>query len=427
MAEPLERGTRQRGGRRGAAAGGLALGAWLLAACSPEAPMPGAASPTPGRVGRFGSLRDFVLYERRGPTGGTSPAWFFLDRFEVTRADWATFANTPAGRAVGARAETPSTDAALPVGLVDLAQARAFAAWRFARLPRVAEWRFATTSDGRNDFPWGGRADATRANTSELGLGEPTPVGTFESGRLANGPYDLVGNVSEWTESVPPSWCTVVALPAATAEGDIDRDIDRDMEREARAPFREYLRLAAAAAGEEIEPDEEIEHARRKARRAAATDVVEMSWGFAQGRREALRIAALAVWQEVGGLVPAVFAVAGAGADVPREVVGADYLTPMADRGIPLMIEAVPAGDRRLRIGLRLATTPHELLAALVASDAVPTAVELDQLRRFVQRERHRVALTAAWPEVARAATAEQLARPLGKALAGLLAPRAGG
>lgn len=415
--------TRERGVLVGA--GGLLLGAWLLTACAPGQPILGADAPTPGRVGRFGSLRDFVLFERPGPGGGSAGAsWFFLDRFEVTRADWAAFAITPAGRAVEAHAEPPSGDAALPVGLVDLAQARAFAAWRFARLPRVAEWSIATggtespiasASDAGNPFPWGRREDATRANTGELGLGEPTPVGTFESGRRAYGaPYDLIGNVSEWTETVPTSWCSSVTLTTEEAAADITRDIDRDIELEAAADaLMRGLRWSALGY--------DIARSRHEWRLAAAGDVVEMSWGFAAGRRQAMRMAALAVWQQAGGLVPAVFAVAGAGDIVPREVVGADYLTLMTER-----VEAVTAGDRRLRTGLRLCTTPGELLAALLATDAVPTAADLEQLRRFVDRDRHHAALSAAWPEVARAATAEQLARPLGKALGGLLAPRVG-
>ena len=31
-------------------------------------------------------------------------------------------------------------------------------------------------------------------------------MGTFESGRRGDGPYDLVGNVSEWTETPTPRW-----------------------------------------------------------------------------------------------------------------------------------------------------------------------------------------------------------------------------
>ena len=54
----------------------------------------------------------------------------------------------------------------------------------------------------------------------EIMDGEATPVGTFESGRRAGSdtPYDLVGNVREWSESVPASWCEQdLEVPASFA------------------------------------------------------------------------------------------------------------------------------------------------------------------------------------------------------------------
>jgi hypothetical protein len=299
----------------------------LLAACTPEA---AGSAGTPPREGRFGSLRDFVLIVRLDQE---RPAALFFDRFEVTRADWVAFAASPDGRAVGAEAADCSGDPALPVGGVDLAQARAFARWRFARLPRQDEWA-AVVGDGRHRFPWGSREDPTRANTGELGLGEPTPVGTFESGRRTGGdqPYDLIGNVGEWTESVAGGW---------TADG--------------------------------LDPEA----------------------SFPVARRRVLRTPALAVWQWPGGMVPLVFAVAAAGGAVPREVVGADFLSPM-----DVSAEAVPAGDRRQRTGLRLCTTPRELLLALLAEPVVARGADIEQLRRFVRRGAHREALAAAWRSI---------------------------
>jgi hypothetical protein len=306
-----------------------ALVAALLAAvvgCGGAVPSP--AGGTPPRAGRFGSLRDFVLFERS--VDGRQQD-LFVDRFEVTRQDWLEFAGTVAGRAVAADTAALYGDPTLPVGRVDLVQARAFARWRFARLLRSDEWRHAAGGDGRNRFPWGSREDAARTNTAELGLGEPTPVGTFESGRRIEGdqPYDLVGNVSEWTESVPLSWCDEGLDPVG---------------------------------------------------------------GFTSCRRRALAMPSLAVWQGVGGLLPAVFAVGVGGPEVPREVVGADFQTSMV-----AAVEAVAAGDRRLRTGLRLVATPVELLTALLRSGGDARPDDLEQVRRFCRRGRHRPVLVAAW------------------------------
>lgn len=362
---------------RGARSGGcgLPLPALALLAAAACAPPPAGeineSSPTPPRVGRFGSLRDFFLIERPMPPGGEpqrGPTFYFLDRFEVTRADWLAFAATPEGRAVGADDAATGGDLALPVGRVDLAQARAFARWRFARLPRRDEWLFATVGDGRNDFPWGSKVDATRANTGELGLGEPTPVGTFESGRRADGwPYDLVGNVSEWTESVPWSWCE-----------------DPGIGEVGSPPMR----------GEAL------------------------GWQW----RVVLRTPALAAWQGPGGIVSLAWAAAAGGGQVPHDVVGADFLTPM-----PVQMESVLAGDRRLRTGLRVCTTPKELLRALATAAVEPGPDDLEQLRRFVARSRHRTVLQRAWRDLALPPDGPERATPLGRWLEGQLGAPATG
>jgi hypothetical protein len=310
-----------------------ALGAWVLlpAACGSDAAPATAA--TPSRAGRFGSLRDFVLIEH-APHGRVES--LFVDRFEVTRGDWAEFAATAAGRAVDAATAVLVGDPALPVGQVDLFQARAFARWRFARLPRRDEWA-AAVGDGRHRFPWGSKDDPTRANTGDLGLGEPVPVGTFEAGRRAGGdqPYDLIGNVSEWTESVSPGWTANESDPLASC-------------------------LA--------------------------------------GRRRVLGAPTLAVWQWPGGTVPLAWTASALGRQVPRDVVGADFLTAMS-----ATVESVLAGDRRVRTGLRLVATPAELLAALLQSDVSPRTEELEQVRRFVRRGPHRAVLAAAWSTLAAA------------------------
>ncbi len=296
----------------------------LAAACSPDAAADGGCPP---RRGRFGSLRDFVLFDLA--VDGRSVV-LFVDRFEATCSDWREFAASPAGRGLGAPLAADGDDAR-PVAGVDLEQARAFARWRFGRLPRSDEWLLVATNNRHNAFPWGDRVDPTRANTSELGLGETVPVGTFESGRRtgSNHPYDLVGNVSEWTESVPADWSQDELDPAGS-------------------PGRNHER--------------------------------------------ALATPALAVWQGAGGLLPLSFAIAAGGRYVPHEVVGADFLSQMFER-----IQVVPAGDRRPRTGLRVVASPRDLLVDLLASDAVPTPADLEQVRRFLRRDRHRAALAAVW------------------------------
>lgn len=405
---------------------------WSLVACDRPAREALVVAPTPPRAGPFGSLRDFVLLEQPGPVGTdgeTSPGFFFLDRFEVTRADWAGFAATAAGRAVAAEAVALGGDPSLPVARVDLWQARAFARWRFARLPRADEWRRGAVGDGRNRFPWGSKEDSTRANTGDLGLGEPTPVGTFESGRRADGwPYDLVGNVSEWTETVPSSWFVtadeqVLDRAAQLRGSQLSWELSWAMREVQGAPALAVwqgpggvLPLSFVLAVGDDRLVREIVWSWPVASEPGAGDLGEPlrgtrpTWELSWEVQQVLRCPALAVWQGSAGLLPCAWPIAGGGDQVPREVVGSDFLSPMTAQ-----VEAVPAGDRRSRTGVRLCTTPRELLLALLEATFEPAVADFEQLQRFVQRGRHRTVLQDAWRELRLPPTAPQFGRPLGR------------
>ena len=314
------------------------------AACDGEAAEPGRQALN--RRGRFGSIRDFVLIHRAPDAPGAA---LFVDRFEATQDDWDQFAASPAGREprdpLAATEEgrkrtvadgvTRAGPGALPVAGMDLMQARAFAHWRMGRLPTEDEWRRVTAGGGNSPFPWGVKQFATHANTGDIGLGEAVPVGTFESGRRAGGnmPYDLIGNVREWTETVPAEWLAP------------------------RGPLG--------------------------------------SQSFASVRREALRAPALAVWG-VYGLLPLGAIASAGGLDVPHKVVGSDFATPMR-AVVEHQHDTQIAGSRSQRTGLRVYATVDELLARLLAMTASPTADERLQLVRFVRRDGHRPVLKAAF------------------------------
>lgn len=140
---------------------------------------------------------------------------FFIDKFEVTNAQYKSFVDatshrapnhwkTPSSGTAGSRVTYPPGKANHPVVYVDWFDANAYCHWAGKRLPTEEEWeKAARGTDGRN-FPWGSRFDPKKANTPQYWLsldkeGDTLPVGSFENGKSPYGLYDMAGNVYEWT------------------------------------------------------------------------------------------------------------------------------------------------------------------------------------------------------------------------------------
>lgn len=160
----------------------------------------------------------------RSTTIGAITNDLLVDRFEVSRGDWAHWMGDypdPADFTIDATRSDPSRSE-WPA-FASFEEARDCADRRGMRLPRVREWVHIAVGSHAEGFPWGAIKRDSVANTLELGLYRPTPVGTFESGRTSAGVYDLVGNVAEWAtadgSTVASGWLAVPPFGSPVALG----------------------------------------------------------------------------------------------------------------------------------------------------------------------------------------------------------------
>lgn len=141
------------------------------------------------------------------PRRAVSVPGFYMDKFEVTNADFRRFR---------AAWRFPKGEGNLPATNVTYADAEAYASWAGKRLPTEAEWeKAARGTDGRR-FPWGDEWDKNRTAARYKGtdrvVWEPDgacagpkvsrvqPVGTRPAGVSPYGCHDMAGNAWEWVQ-----------------------------------------------------------------------------------------------------------------------------------------------------------------------------------------------------------------------------------
>jgi hypothetical protein len=335
------------------------------------------------RSSRFGVFRDLLLIERPATNGGP----FFLDRFETTQGDWAYFESAieHGSPPEGAEKVNPGVRN-YPVTSLSLADARRFARWRFCRLPRLSELMYASTQGGASQYPWGDRWVETWANTHGLSLGRTAPVGSFESGRSANGPYDLIGNVAEWTESVN--------LPKSEIE-----ILDTSWMRRQSVPG-----LTSWLPGWSPLPVEWL---------SMGEGFLSPEQAFASAYRilEVPKLPGVSILDEVPGLTgwlpawsprPLEWFVMADHLEQARLAVGGHFRTTVGkSSGTRLSTFPLPkdlfVGRKSDTTGMRLAASPDELLRALLEFGVRPSAAERRLLDLFFSRPGHRRVLRVSW------------------------------
>jgi formylglycine-generating enzyme required for sulfatase activity len=163
-------------------------------------------------------------------------AEYHLARVPVTNAQYALYlaasgAQPPESWRAG---QIPRGRGLFPVTNVSWYEAQAYCTWLGEQisqpvgLPSEAEWeKAARGAQDQRPYPWGETWADFCANTSELGLGETTPVGFFPAGASPFGVLDLVGNVREWTRSL-------YLQPDSADREDLDADSFSTAEAELR-------------------------------------------------------------------------------------------------------------------------------------------------------------------------------------------------
>jgi formylglycine-generating enzyme required for sulfatase activity len=138
---------------------------------------------------------------------------FWIDRTEVTNAQFAQF---------GGQAATASnrTNADRPRERIAWLEAQSFCERRGARLPTEAEWEYAARGPDGLTYPWGNTFVAANAVYEENARLQTAAVGSRPDGVSWVGALDMSGNVWEWVNDWHGTYGTGAAdNPAGPATG----------------------------------------------------------------------------------------------------------------------------------------------------------------------------------------------------------------
>lgn len=141
---------------------------------------------------------------------GTQVQTFYIDRQEVTNAEYKSFMEE-----TGHKAPMGWDDRTVPVGREDhpvsgisYEDARAYASWAGKKLPTERQWEVAARGSSGRTYPWGQldtNGGSPAANTVEMGVGGSISVDELSESCTPKEVCHLVGNVAEWTRTTETS------------------------------------------------------------------------------------------------------------------------------------------------------------------------------------------------------------------------------
>ncbi|MFQ5900530.1 MAG: formylglycine-generating enzyme family protein [Thermodesulfobacteriota bacterium] len=136
---------------------------------------------------------------------------FFIDRYEVTNAQYKDFVDATDHKVpVDSDEEAPYNwkDGRFPDGEEDHPvvnvrwhDAYAYCKWAGKRLPTEEEWEKSCRGTEANKWSFGNRFIFQYTNTVELDLKWSQAVGSFPEDRSPYRVFDMTGNVTEWTDT----------------------------------------------------------------------------------------------------------------------------------------------------------------------------------------------------------------------------------
>lgn len=152
------------------------------------------------KKGDIHSTHDIRLFSDAQPEHKVNVPAFFLDKTEVTNAQYKKFCEAtnypvPPHWKNGSFA---AGEEQIPITHVNWWEATAYAKWAGKRLPTETEWEKAARGAVEdNGYPWGPVWDKERVVTGEA---KPQAVGQKPAGASPFGALDMAGNVFEWVQ-----------------------------------------------------------------------------------------------------------------------------------------------------------------------------------------------------------------------------------